>query len=94
MAICMRLIPICLFLKAVLKSRVWHIIKACCFMNIGDIFFFRVEIARRSFSSCSTEFKGLECDLGGMVVVSIASIVCGMRNQRSWLTCLHGRLIY
>ena len=54
-------------------------------------FFFRVNIARRSFPSFSTEFEGLEYNLGGMVVVSIASIIYGVRNQRSWPTRLRGR---
>ena len=82
MAIWMSLLPICLSLEAVLESRVWYIIKVHCFMDIGDFLFFRVDIVKRSFPSFSTEFEGLEYNLGGMVVVSIASIIYGVRNQR------------
>ena len=94
MAIWMSLLPICLSSEVVLESRMWYIIKARCFTDIGDFLFFRVDIARRSFPSFSTEFEGLEYNLGGMVVVSIASIIYGARNRRSWPTHLRGRLAY
>ena len=94
MAIWMSLLPICLSSEVVLESRVWYIIKARCFTDIGDFLFFRVDIARRSFPSFSTEFEGLEYNLGGMVVVSIASIIYGARNRKSLPTRLPNTLIY
>ena len=33
-------LPICLSLEVVLESRAWYIIKAHCFMDIGDFLFF------------------------------------------------------
>ena len=95
MAIWMSLLPICLSSEAVLESRAWYIIKARYFTDIGDfLFFFMVDIVRRSFSSFSTEFEGLEYNLGGMVMVSIASIIYGARNRRSLPTRLPNTLIY